>query len=326
MILAGDIGGTTTRLGLFSVSGDQLDAVARKNFPSRNYPALEPILGEFMAGAARPFTAACFGIAGPVVGDRAKTPNLPWLIDGREVARRLNLPSVALINDLEATGYGALTLDASEFLTINAGKPEPRANLGLIAAGTGLGEALLYWSGSGYRALASEGGHADFAPRTALEIELLFYLMDRFGHVSYERVISGPGLFHIYRFLRDSARFSEPAWLSERLAAADPAPVIAETALADAAEICVEALDLFVSAYGAEAGNLALRAKSLAGIYVGGGIAPKILAKLADGTFMRAFTDKGRYAEFVSRIPVQVILNEDTALRGAAYYGAMHST
>lgn len=325
MILAGDIGGTTTRLGLYSVAGDRLDAVARENFPSRNYPSLEPILGEFMAGAAQPVTAACFGIAGPVVGDRVRTPNLPWLIDGREVARRLDLPSVALINDLEATGYGTLTLEASEFQTINAGKPEPRANLGLIAAGTGLGEAILYWAGSGYRALASEGGHADFAPRTALEIELLFYLMDRFGHVSYERVISGPGLFHMYRFLRDSARFSEPAWLSERLTEGDPAAVISEAALANEAEICVEALDLFVSAYGAEAGNLALRAKALGGIYVGGGIAPKILARLAAGDFMRAFTDKGRYAEFVARIPVKVILNEDAALRGAAYYGALHS-
>jgi glucokinase len=325
MILAGDIGGTNTRLAFCSVEGDRLDFIAKKNFPSRNYPSLDPILGEFMAGAAQPITAACFGIAGPVVDHKVRTPNLPWLIDGREVARRLNLPSVALINDLEATGYGALTLDASEFLTINAGRPEPRANMGLIAAGTGLGEAILYWAGSGYRALASEGGHADFAPRSQLEIELLFYLMDRFGHVSYERVISGPGLFHIYRFLRDSARFSEPAWLSERLAQGDPAAVISQAALANEAEICVEALELFISAYGAEAGNLALRAKALGGIYVGGGIAPKILAKLAAGDFMRAFTDKGRYAEFVARIPVQVILNEDAALKGAAYYAAFYS-
>jgi glucokinase len=205
---------------------------------------------------------------------------------------------------------------------LNAGIPEPRANIGLIAAGTGLGQAMLYWHDGGYRVLASEAGHADYAPRTALEIELLAYLIPLFGHVSYERVVSGPGLLNIYSFLREAKHFTEPAWLKERLAAGDPAAVISQAALAQEAEICVQALELFVSSYGAEAGNLALRAKALGGIYVGGGIAPKILSKLVDGDFLRALTDKGRYAEFASRVPVHVILNEEAALRGAAAYGA----
>jgi glucokinase len=325
MILAGDIGGTKTSLALFSGAADQLDPQVKKVFSSPDYPSLDPILREFMAGVAAPVTAACFGIAGPVVDEKVRTPNLPWLIDGREIARRLGLSAVALINDLEATAYGALTLEANEFFTLNAGAAEPRAAIGLIAAGTGLGEATLYWNRNGYRALASEAGHADFAARTELEIELLAYLIRRFGRVSYERVISGPGILNIYNFLRDSGRFTEPASLKERLLSGDPAAVISQAALANEAEICIKTLDLFVSAYGAEAGNIALRAKALGGIYVGGGIAPKIIAKLAEGDFMRAFADKGRYGEFVSRVPVKVILNEDAALRGAAYYGAMHS-
>jgi glucokinase len=323
VILAGDIGGTKTNLALYSVENDKLVPSVKKSFPSKDYPSLEAVLREFMVGSAPPITAACFGVAGPVIGGTSKTPNLPWFLDSRELARRLNLDSVELINDLEATGYGIGTLDAGDFLTLNAGIPELHANIGLIAAGTGLGQAVLYWDGRGYSVLASEAGHADFAPRTPLEIELLSWLIPRFGHVSYERVISGPGIFNIYTFLRDAKHFSEPAWLKERLAAAEPAAVISQAALAQEAEICVQALDLFVSAYGAEAGNLALRARALGGIYVGGGIAPKILPKLVDGAFVRAFTEKGRYAEFASRIPIHVILNEEAALRGAASFGSM---
>jgi glucokinase len=228
-----------------------------------------------------------------------------------------------LLNDLEATGYGAATLAAAEFKTLNAGIAVPGATRGLIAAGTGLGEAILYPVADGrYRVLASEGGHADYAPRTAIEIKLLEYLAARLGHVSYERVISGPGLFNIYNFLNDTGRFPEPEWLRARLAAGDASAEISAVALAGKAEICVAALDLFVSAYGAEAGNLALRAKALGGVYIGGGIAPKIIDKLAGGAFMQAFLDKGRYTKFLTPVPVRVILNEETALRGAAAYGA----
>jgi len=237
--------------------------------------------------------------------------------------RTLKLDAVNLLNDLEAGAYGLFTLEDEEFFTLNEGRMRQAGNKALIAAGTGLGQAMLYDDGRHFRPLASEGGHGDFAPRDELEIELLRYLMGRFGHASYERVLSGPGLFNIYRFLKESRGMEEPAWLTERFAAGDdPSAIVSKASLAKEAEICVKALDMFVSIYGAEAGNLALRAKSVRGLYVGGGIAPKILDKLKDGTFMRAFLDKGRYTDLLAAMPVQVVLNDKTALRGAAYYAA----
>jgi glucokinase len=325
MILAGDIGGTKSNLALYSIQGEELQSVFQQSFPSKDYPALEPLVQEFISGKEAAITKACFGIAGPIVNDKVKTPNLPWVIDARAIARCLKLDLVLLINDLEAAAYGILKLSAGEFATLNSGLSQEYANRAVIAAGTGLGEAILYWDGSGHRPFASEGGHADFAPRTPLQLELLRHLMARFDHVSYERVISGPGLFSIYNFLKESERFAEPRWLAEKLRLEDPGAVISEVALAEQAEICVKALDLFTSIYGAEAGNLALKAKAVGGIYVGGGIAPKILAKLSDDTFMRAFADKGRFKDFLSAIPVKVVLNEQAALRGAGYYAAFHS-
>jgi len=248
------------------------------------------------------------------------------MVDGDELKRALKVDSVALLNDLEATAYGVFTLENDEFLTLNEGTMHYSGNKALIAAGTGLGQSILYDDGRHFRPLASEAGHADFAPRNELEIELLRYLIARYTHVSYERVLSGPGLLNIYRFLKEVRGAQEPSWLTERLAAADDVSAeISKTALAHEADICVQALDVFVSVYGAEAGNLALRAKSVRGLYVGGGIAPKIVAKLKDGTFMRAFGDKGRYTDLLAAIPVQVILNDQAALRGAAYYAAFLS-
>lgn len=322
MILAGDIGGTKTSIAVFSLDGGKLVQQVKKSYSSKDYPSLEAVLTEFAASHRAPVRIASFGVAGPVVDGTVKTTNLPWLVDARALARYLGLESVVLLNDLEATGYGAATLGAAEFKTLNTGTAVAGATRALIAAGTGLGEAILYAVADTYRVLASEGGHADYAPRSAIEIELLRYLAARFGHVSYERVISGPGLLNIYNFLKDSGRYAEPEWLGERLAAGDASAEISQAALAGAAEICVQALEMFVSAYGAEAGNLALKAKALGGVYVGGGIAPKILDKLADGAFMRAFADKARYTELLMRVPVRVILNPDTALRGAAAYGA----
>jgi glucokinase len=325
MILAGDIGGTKANLALFAIQGGKLAPVAKRSFPSKDYPALESVLREFILDQTAPITSACFGVAGPVVDGKCEAPNLPWVLNAREIAHSLNLDSVTLINDLEATAYGLLTLDAKEFAILNDGFQRRDGNMALIAAGTGLGEAIIYSEGSRYHPLASEGGHVDFAPRTPLQIELLQYLTARFGHVSYERVVSGPGLFNVYSFLKDSRYFSEPPWLGARIAEGDPAAVISEVGLAEEAEVCVNALGLFVSVYGAEAGNLALKAKAMRGVYVGGGIAPKILKKLKDGCFMRAFVDKGRFADFLSDIPVQVILNDEAALQGAAYYAAFGS-
>ena len=326
LILAGDIGGTKTHLALFSVREGKLQSELKKTFPSKQYPGLEAVVEEFLASPHDSIGGACFGVAGPVVNGTIKTPNLPWIVEVAKIGAILKLHSVALLNDLEAAAYGIVTLAAHEFLCLNQGVARRPANRALIAAGTGLGEATIYDDGHEYHPLASEGGHADFAPRNETEIDLLRYLIKAYGHVSYERVVSGPGLWNIYNFLKDSGRVTEPGWLKEKLAAADdPSVAISQLGLSGESEICANALDIFASVYGAEAGNSALRAKAIGGVYIGGGIAPKIQNKLRDGTFMRAFIDKGRYQEFCSDISVQVILNDETALQGAAYYAALHS-
>lgn len=326
LVLAGDIGGTKTSLALFSINDDKLRMETEHNFPSKKYSGLVPILDEFSVRNNKSIDAACFGVAGPVVDGHVKTTNLPWVIDSQVLRQALRVDTVYLLNDLEAAAYGVFTLDNEEFYTLNEGNMHSTGNKALIAAGTGLGQAILYDDGRHFHALPSEGGHADFAPRTELEIDLLRYLLARFGHVSYERVLSGPGLFNIYRFLKESRGMAEPPLLAERFAAGDdPAAVISTAALAKEAEICCTALDLFVSIYGAEAGNMALRFKSVRGLYVGGGIAPKILDKLKDGTFMRSFIDKGRYTELLAAMPVQVVLNPQAGLRGAGYYAAVVS-
>lgn len=326
LVLAGDIGGTKTSLALFSINDDKLRMETEHNFPSKKYSGLVPILDEFSVRNNKSIDAACFGVAGPVVDGHVKTTNLPWVIDSQVLRQALRVDTVYLLNDLEAAAYGVFTLDNEEFYTLNEGTMHSTGNKALIAAGTGLGQAILYDDGRHFHALPSEGGHADFAPRTELEIDLLRYLLARFGHVSYERVLSGPGLFNIYRFLKESRGIAEPPLLAERFAAGDdPAAVISTAALAKEAEICCTALDLFVSIYGAEAGNMALRFKSVRGLYVGGGIAPKILDKLKDGTFMRSFIDKGRYTELLAAMPVQVVLNPQAGLRGAGYYAAVVS-
>jgi glucokinase len=326
LILAGDIGGTKTHLALFSPEGEKLQPRLEKTFPSKQYPGLEPVVEEFLAGNKVSISRTAFGVAGPVVDGKVKTPNLPWVIDAAKIAQLFKVGPVALINDLEAGAYGIFTLEPHELFTLNGGVSGRRGNRVLIAAGTGLGEAILYDDGRHYHPMASEGGHGDFAPRDETEIDLLRYLIKKFGHVSYERVVSGPGIANIYAFLRDSDRVDEPGWLKEKIAAAaDASAVISQEGLAGNSAISVQTLDLFVSVYGAEAGNLAVRGKAIGGVYVGGGIAPKLLAKLKDGTFMRAFLDKGRYRQLLSSIPVRVILNDQAALQGAAFYAAFRS-
>ncbi|PIQ83669.1 MAG: glucokinase [Candidatus Omnitrophica bacterium CG11_big_fil_rev_8_21_14_0_20_63_9] len=321
MILAGDVGGTKTNLALCTSHDGRVTPISQRSFPSQQYPGLETILEEFLESHTRDLTGACFGIAGPVVDGRSHPTNLPWLVDVRVLQRTLGLDSVELINDLEATAYGVQTLPEEAFTVLNAGDPQPHGTLAIIAAGTGLGEAALIWNGHRYQAIASEGGHADFAPRNELEMELLRYLVKQFGHASYERLLSGPGKVSIYQFLKETGHGEEPAWLTEVLAHGDPSPVISEMALNGRSELCVKALKLFTSIYGAEAGNLALKYLARGGVYLGGGIAPKMLPLLQDGTFMQAFMDKGRLAVLLSRIPVRVILEERTALYGAASYG-----
>ena len=318
-ILAGDVGGTKTRLGLFSVSRDQCHLFFEKTFSSKQYRGLEPMVKEFLGGQKR-IASACFGVAGPVFNGRARVTNLPWVIDTKSLQRALGLQRVELINDLVANACGISALNKKDFETLNTGRKR-EGNAALLSAGTGLGVAGLIWNGENHLPSPSEGGHAEFAPRNSLEIDLLRYLMDRFDHVSYEQVISGEGLFSIYRFFRDSKRSgNEPKWLSERMAQEDPAQVISETAKERKNRLCSMALDLFASIYGAAAGNFALQFMAVGGVYIGGGIAPKILWKLKDGIFMGAFKNKGRLSRVLKDIPVKVILNDRAALLGAARY------
>jgi glucokinase len=320
MILAGDIGGTKTNVALFEISGRALGPVVRQQtFPSARYNSLEGILTEFMGETQPPITGACFGIAAPVIEGNARTPNLNWTVSSASLARLLKIERCGLINDLEATAYGIPTLRESQLLTLNAGEEEHDGHRALLAAGTGLGMAGIFLRDGHYYPIASEGGHIDYAPRTPEEIELLGYLTEKFGgHVSYERVLSGPGLFVVYCFLRDRGYAAEPDWLAEQIKVGDKTAAVSMAALGNESELAVKALDMFVAAYGAMAGNLALLMMSTGGLYVGGGIAPKLREKLKDGTFMKAFTDKGRFSAMMARIPVHIILEDKTALFGAA--------
>ncbi len=317
MILAGDVGGTNTRLGLFEVGRGRLRFLSEKIYPSKNYKGLENILVAFLK-EKRAIAAACFGIAGPVTEEVIVATNLPWWVDIQSLQKLLSPKKMEVINDLVANAYGVSVLKKKDFETLNAGR-QRKGNQALISAGTGLGEAILFWDGKQYVPSPSEGGHAEFGPRNHIEMELFNYLSERFDHVSYERVLSGEGLYHVYQFLKDSKRFGpEPSWLSEKMKREDPAEAISETARLKKSRLCVKALDLFTSIYGAAAGNLALQVMAVGGVYVGGGIAPKIIWKLKNGTFIKAFKDKGRLSRIVAQIPVRVILNERTALLGAA--------
>jgi glucokinase len=319
-VLAGDIGGTKTLLGLYRVEGGAPELLREKLYATRDFKTLEEVAGDFLSGAWA-IDAACFGVPGPIIGGVSHATNVPWTMEERALARALGVPGARLINDLEATAYGMLQLQESEIAVLQRGDPPAsRAPIAVIAAGTGLGEAGLVPLEDGrWRSVATEGGHADFAPRGREQIELLEYLGDEFDHVSFERVLSGPGLVNIYKFLKARAPDAEPQWLTDEFArATDAAAVISEAALKGRDPRCVEALRIFTDIYGAEASNLALKFMALGGVYVGGGIAPKILATLGAGGFVRAFLAKGRLDKVLARIPVRVSLNPAAALIGAA--------
>jgi glucokinase len=352
MILAGDIGGTKTNLALYEWATTRVEPIREESFHSADYKNLDEIIEEFLSLPLTPppledqplseadmteehappkeperltIDAACFGVAGPVIDNHSRTTNLPWIVDGPALGIKFNIPHVRLLNDLEATAYGLLLLRPDEVVVLNAGtSPKTKKALALIAAGTGLGEAILFWDGTAYRPMPSEGGHTDFAPNSDSEIELLRHLRGSYLHVSYERIVSGPGLHAIYEYLRDTKK-NEPTWLAEKIKVGDPAAEIAEAGLKGQAEIAQQALELFSIIYGAEAGNLALKALSLDGVYVAGGIAPKLLKKLQDGSFMRGFTNKGRYKRMMSQIPVKVVVNDKAGLIGAASVAAQMS-
>jgi glucokinase len=324
MLLAGDVGGTKTNLGIYSADNGPRKPIAESTFPSARYESLEELLREYLSRVSIEIERASFGVAGPVIGGRARITNLPWVIEEDRLRETIRADSVRLMNDLEAIAYGVTLLQGEDLHTLNEGVPVPRGAMAVIAPGTGLGEAFLIWEGGRYRAYPSEGGHADFGPNSDLEIDLLRYLHKKFGHVSPERICSGQGLPNVYDFLKESGYAEERDWVAEKLSSADdPTPVIVTGALDHErrCELCSTAVEIFISALGAEAGNLALKVMATAGVYLGGGIPPRIISLLDRGAFIERFTKKGRFSELVSRIPVHVICNPKIALMGAALYG-----
>jgi glucokinase len=321
MILVGDIGGTRTRLAAFQTEGNRLECVVQQSYPSQEHDGLPEILPHFVRGQGIPVHSACFAVAGPVRDGRSKISNLPWTIDANELATQLRLDKVGLLNDLEAYAYGIDALESKDFITLTEGSEEAEGNRAVISARTGLGMAGLFWDGFRHHPFACEGGHADFAPRNEVEMHLLSYLQKKHGRISYERILSGPGIHNIYEFLRDTGVAEEPASLRDEMAAApDVAAFIARMANEGKSAICEKTMEIFVSVFGAETGNCALRYMTTGGIYIGGIIAAKNVEKMKAPAFMQAFLDKGRMGALLKDMPVKIILNDDCGLIGAARY------
>ena len=325
MILAGDIGGTNARLAYFQPQNGHLRLISERIFPSREYKELGEIVSKFLEDSATRPEVACFGIAGPVHNGRVETSNLPWIVEQSRLAKQIQLPATLLINDLEANAWGIGALSPQDLVPLHR-VSQSVGNQAVIAPGTGLGEAGLFWNGSQHEVFACEGGHVDFGPQGDLQIELLRFLASRYEHVSYERILSGPGLVNVYEFLREKGCGDEPAGFAVQLAQGDPAAAISHAAVDSTNGLAEQALDLWISVYGAEAGNLALKAMATGGIFLGGGISPKILPKLTGSLFMRAFLDKGRLRPLLEGIPVQIITNDKAGLLGAARCAAAKSS
>ena len=323
MILAGDIGGTNARLAYFQPQNGHLQLVSERIFPSREHKEFGEIVTRFVDDSGTHPEAACFGIAGPVRNGRVETSNLPWVIEQSRLAKQIHLSSTWLINDLEANAWGIGALASADLVPLNQGSAEAVGNQAVIAPGTGLGEAGLFWDGVRHEVFACEGGHTDFAPQDELQIELLRFLKARFGHVSYERILSGPGLVNGYEFLRDAKKGNESPDLADAMKNGDAAAAVSRAAMAGNDPLAEQALDLWIRVYGAEASNLALKAMSTGGLFLGGGISPKILPKLQGPLFMEAFLDKGRMRPLVESMPVHVVTNDKAGLLGAARCAAV---
>ncbi|HLC18349.1 MAG TPA: glucokinase, partial [Thermodesulfobacteriota bacterium] len=322
LILAGDIGGTKTFLGLFTPSGGAPVEVRSEKFVNAGFSGVAEVIEAFIKeGEAGRIGAASLGAACPVEANRCTLTNIHWTVDGEALRKKFRIKRLGLMNDLAAMGWGVGLLSKKDIMTINEGVPK-EGNAALIAAGTGLGEAILFWDGKAHTPSSSEGGHTDFGARTTLEVELLGYLMEEFGHVSYERILSGPGIENVYRFLLSREGKSVPGRIEKMFAVEGVDRAVIDEAIKGKDRTCARAIELFLSIYGAEAGNLALKGMAMGGVYVGGGIAPKVFASADAGPFMDAFVDKGRFRDFMSRLPVRLILNDRTALLGAARYGA----
>ncbi|MCJ7766300.1 MAG: glucokinase [Thiovulaceae bacterium] len=322
MILAGDIGGTKTNLALFELVDNILEIQAQHQFASREFSSLTDVIIAFEQMSSKPLIdAACFGVAGPVIDGRCHTTNLAWDITISGLQKHLNIERVRLMNDLEATAYGMLYLPDDEFIDLNPTGRAVDGNRAVIAAGTGLGEAMLFWDGTQYHPIGSEGGHSDFAPATAQQDELLKWMRNRYpGHVSFERILSGSGIYTLYEFLLESGFAPQPVSMIQIPEGQDRSALVSECALIQNDPLCMETLRLFAEIYGAEAGNLALKSMSLGGVYIGGGIAPKILPVVTKNHFMNAFASKGRFEELLRGMQVKIALNAETALLGAAHF------
>ncbi|HEU5262676.1 MAG TPA: glucokinase [Gemmatimonadales bacterium] len=318
IVLAGDIGGTNARLALVEVSDDAVRILREGRFPTRDSPGLGSIVLRFCGDAATRPNRACFGVPGPVVGEACEPPHLPWKLDASQLAAEIGIPTVQFINDFSAVGYGVERLGPGDLVTLQEGTPAPRGPIALLGAGTGLGEGCMIWDGERYQVYPSEGGHADFAARDALQWRLVEFLRTVHGRVSYDRVLSGPGLANIYRFLVSLGETPEQPSVRAEMTREDAAAVVTTHALAGTDPLCVQALHLFVSMYGAQAGNLGLTLFATGGVYIAGGIAPRIVDKLKDGTFLAAFRDKGRLSHLAAVLPVHVIVNPAIGVLGAA--------
>ena len=326
-VLAADIGGTKTAVGLFSVSGKELQPIKENTYPSNEHPSFQAVLKRFLSDHQLPHPdRLSIGVAGPVLDGKVQVTNLPWVLDREQLIADTGVKEVSLINDLEATAYGLAGLNKEYMATIHPGHEQASGNIAVLAPGTGLGEAGLYWDGQGYRPFATEGGHCHFSPRNALDVELYQHLSERHQTVSWEHVISGRGIYRIYRFLRDIKGYKEPAWLTEKLSQDDPAAVISHTAMRELNDTCIETMKLFVGYIATEASNLVLKLKATGGLLLGGGISPKIFPLLKTDLFYEQFVHSHRMQDLLKEVPISVILNSHTALLGAAYYGAYRAT
>lgn len=318
--LAGDIGGTKTHLAFFKEEKGKVICVKEQKFPSQKYPNLRLIVKEFLKDVDEKVTKGCFGIAGPIKKGKSQATNLPWLVESDVLSQELSNHKVSLINDLEANAYGLNMLQEDEFFVLNEGDKDAEGNKALISAGTGLGEAGIFFDGKREIPFACEGGHTDFAPRDEKEDSLLRFLRKKFGHVSYERILSGPGLYNVYQFIVETKIEEEKEEVLKEIASGDSPRLISEKGLSGSSRACRKALELFVSIYGAEAGNVALKMFALGGVYIGGGIAPKLLRMIKGAAFIDSFKRKGRFSDLLGAIPVRIVLNDNTALLGAMYY------
>ena len=320
VILAADIGGTKSHIATFNIVGDSLSMIRDQKFSSTAYPGFNAMLREYLGHDRTPILAACFGVPGVVNNGRAKPTNLTWGVDAEEISEEIKIPHVSLLNDLEANAYGIAQLQPADFAIVQKGAHDAAGNRCVVSPGTGLGEAGLFWDGTHHRVWACEGGHADFAPRNELEIALLEYLMKQYGHVSAERVVSGMGCENIYKFLRDTSRGKELPAVAAEMKKTDPNIVISKYADSGECPMCVQTLEIFVGCLGAEAANMALKTMATGGVYLGGGVPAKMLNHIQSVGFLHAFNDKGRLSSLMENTPVQIVLNDQAALIGAAHY------